>query len=122
MTNEILNDLQKLIEQNEILIQQNVDSSESALIGSYLGMLAFLTGLALVIFGLQMSRGDKVTATSRLYYRILILVLILPVIGLILWAYTSRANPDYLGVATLLLIPAVSVLVLSQHRKLLDKL
>ena len=122
VTNEILNDLQKLIEQNERLIQQKIDSSESAVIGSYLGMLAFLTGLALVIFGLQMSRGDKITATSRLYYRVLILVLILPVIGLIIWASINRANPDYLGVATLLLIPAVAVLVLSQHRKLLDKL
>lgn len=122
VTNEILAGLRKLIEQNEILIQQNVDSSESAVIGSYIGMLAFLTGLALVIFGLQMSRGDKITPTSRLYYRILILVLILPVIGLIIFAYINRANPDYLGVATLLLIPAVSVLVLSQHRKLLDKL
>jgi hypothetical protein len=114
--------LQKLIEQNEILIQQNVDSSENALIGSYLGMLAFLTGLALVIFGLQMSRGDKITSTSRLYYRILILALILPVLGIIIFAHINRANPDYLGVASLLLIPAVAVLVLSQNGKLLDKL
>jgi hypothetical protein len=122
ISEEILNSLQTLIRQNEKLIQQNDDSSENAVIGSYIGMLAFLTGLGLVIFGLQMSRGDKITPISRIYYRILILVLVLPVIGIIIFAYLNQANPDYLGVISLLLIPAVAVLTLSQSRKLLDKL
>lgn len=129
VTNEITDSLQKLIQQNEKLIQldekliqQNDDASESALIGSYIGMLAFLTGLALVIFGLQMSRGDKITPISRIYYRILILVLVLPVIGIIIFAFVNQVNPEYLGVISLLLIPAGAVLVLSQFRKLLDKL
>lgn len=113
---------EKLIQLDEKLIQQNDDASESALIGSYIGMLAFLTGLALVIFGLQMSRGDKITPISRIYYRILILVLVLPVIGIIIFAFANQANPEYLGVISLLLIPAGAVLVLSQFRKLLDKL
>ncbi|MGA7369576.1 MAG: hypothetical protein WBX01_10645 [Nitrososphaeraceae archaeon] len=78
--------------------------------------------MSLVVFGLQMSRGEKITSISRMYYRILILVLILPVIGLIIFAHINQADPDYLGVATLLLIPAVTVLVLSQYQKLLDKL
>jgi Ca2+/Na+ antiporter len=115
VTNEITDSLQKLIQQND-------DASESALIGSYIGMLAFLTGLALVIFGLQMSRGDKITPISRIYYRILILVLVLPVIGIIIFAFVNQVNPEYLGVISLLLIPAGAVLVLSQFRKLLDKL
>ena len=97
---------EKLIQLDEKLIQQNDDASESALIGSYIGMLAFLTGLALVIFGLQMSRGDKITPISRIYYRILILVLVLPVIGIIIFAFANQANPEYLGVISLLLIPA----------------
>ena len=122
VTSEILKTLQTLIQQNEKLIQQNDDSSENALIGSYIGMLAFLTGLGLVIFGLQMSRGDKITPISRIYYRILILVLVLPVIGIIIFAFVNQANPEYLGVISLLLIPACAVLVLSQSRKLLDKL
>ena len=37
ITNEILDSLQTLIQQNEKLIQQNVDSSENAVISSYLG-------------------------------------------------------------------------------------
>lgn len=122
ISEEILNSLQILIRQNEKLIQQNDDSSENAVIGSYIGMLAFLTGLGLVIFGLQMSRGDKITPTSRIYYRILILVLVLPVIGIIIFAYINQANPEYLGVVSLLLIPSIAVLTLSQSRKLLDKL
>ncbi|HZD36758.1 MAG TPA: hypothetical protein VE130_16255 [Nitrososphaeraceae archaeon] len=121
-SDEILSSLQTLIRQNEKLMQQNDDSSENALIGSYIGMLAFLTGLGLVIFGLQMSRGDKITPISRIYYRILILVLVLPVIGIIIFAYIARPDPEYLGVISLLLIPAVAVLILSQSRKLLDKL
>ena len=122
VTDEILNSLQTMIQQNEKLIQQNDDSSENALIGSYIGMLAFLTGLGLVIFGLQMSRGDKITPVSRIYYRILILVLVLPVIGIIIFAFINQANPEYLLVVSLLLIPAGAVLALSQSRKLLDKL
>ena len=55
LPNEILNSLQILVQQNEKLIQQNDDSSKSAVISSYIGMLAFLTGLSLVI-----SENDKV--------------------------------------------------------------
>lgn len=122
VTDEFLNSLQTLIQQNEKLILQNDNASEDAVVGSYIGMLAFLTGLSLVIFGLQMSRGNKITPISRIYYRILILVLVLPVIGIIIIAHINQANPEYLGVISLLLIPAVAVLALSQSRKLLDKL
>jgi hypothetical protein len=49
-------------------------------------MMSFLVGLALVIFGLQLTRGEKATPAAQMYYRILILALLLPVIGLYTFA------------------------------------
>jgi vacuolar-type H+-ATPase subunit I/STV1 len=108
----------QIIENLERIIQQNDNSSRSAVISSYIGMMAFLVGLALVIFGLQMSRSDRITPVAKKYYQILILTLILPVIGLLLYAFVTlgATHSSYVGVAALLMIPAGSVLILMIRR------
>jgi len=102
----------------EKIIEQNDNSSRSGVISSYIGMMAFLVGLALVIFGLQMSRSDRLTPVAKKYYKILILALILPVIGLLLYGFITlgATHSNYLGVAALLMIPAGSVLILVIRR------
>ena len=63
----ILNDTKadQIIENLEKIIEQNDNSSRSGVISSYIGMMAFLVGLALVIFGLQMSRSDRLTPVAK---------------------------------------------------------
>jgi len=116
----ILNDTKadQIIENLEKIIEQNDNSSRSGVISSYIGMMAFLVGLALVIFGLQMSRSDRLTPVAKKYYKILILALILPVIGLLLYGFVTlgATHSNYLGVAALLMIPAGSVLILMIRR------
>jgi hypothetical protein len=58
----------QIIENLERIIQQNDNSSRSVVISSYIGMMAFLVDLALVIFGLQMSRSDRITPVAKKYY------------------------------------------------------
>jgi len=116
----ILNDTKadQIIENLEKIIEQNDNASRSGVISSYIGMMAFLVGLALVIFGLQMSRSDRLTPVAKKYYKILILALILPVIGLLLYGFITlgATHSNYLGVAALLMIPAGSVLILMIRR------
>jgi hypothetical protein len=89
-------------------------------------MMAFLVGIALVIFGFQLSRAEKATPTARRAYRVLILALLVPVVSIFLYAISpfSRAgetHSEYLGVASLLMIPTVAVLALMAsglHQKL----
>ena len=118
-SNQIVRGLERLIEQNE-------SSSLGSLFSSYIGMMAFLVGIALVIFGFQLSRSEKVTPTARMAYRILILALLVPVVVIFIYAISpfSRAgemHTPYLGVASLLMIPTVAVLALMAskfHQKL----
>ncbi|MGC1134250.1 MAG: hypothetical protein WA941_15595 [Nitrososphaeraceae archaeon] len=116
----ILNDTKadQIIENLEKIIEQNDNSSRSGVISSYIGMMAFLVGLALVIFGLQMSRSDRLIPVAKKYYKILILALILPVIGLLLYGFITlgATHSNYMGVAALLMIPAGSVLILMIRR------
>lgn len=116
----IINDTRadQIIKNLEKIIEQNDNSSRNGAISSYIGMMAFLVGLALVIFGLQMSRSDRLTPVAKKYYKILILALILPVIGLLLYAFITLGgtHSSYLGVAALLMIPAGSVLILMVRR------
>jgi hypothetical protein len=113
----------QIVRNLEKLIEQNNDASRNAVISSYITMMAFLVGLALVIFGLQLSRGERLTVSAIKYYRILILALILPVVGLFSYALITlgETHSAYLGVLSLLMIPAGAVLVLMAsklHKKL----
>jgi vacuolar-type H+-ATPase subunit I/STV1 len=110
----------QIIKNLERIIEQNNGSSRSSLLSSYIGMMSFLVGLALVIFGLQLSRGEKATPAAMMAYRILILALLLPVVGLYVFAVVradlGEVANDYLGVASLLMIPAGAVLVIMALR------
>jgi Ca2+/Na+ antiporter len=116
----------QIVRSLERIIEQNDGSSLNSLFSSYIGMMAFLVGIALVIFGFQLSRAEKVTPTARRAYRILILALLVPVVVIFIYAISpfSRAgemHTQYLGVASLLMIPTVAVLALMAsgfHRKL----
>jgi lysylphosphatidylglycerol synthetase-like protein (DUF2156 family) len=132
-TADQLRSLERIIEQNddqlrslERIIEQNDGSSVNSIYSSYIGMMAFLVGIALVIFGFQLSRAEKATPTARRAYRVLILALLVPVVSIFLYAISpfSRAgetHSEYLGVASLLMIPTVAVLALMAsglHQKL----
>lgn len=110
----------QIVESLERIIEQNDGSSRNSLLSSYVGMMSFLVGLALVIFGLQLSRGEKATHTAQLAYRVLILALILPVVGLYTYALIrvdlGEITNEYLGVASLLMIPSGAVLVIMAFR------
>lgn len=123
--NQIERSLERLIEQNDIMIA-NQQNDRNAIISSYVAMGTFLVGLAVVIFGLQLSRGDKITPTSDKYYKILILSLIIPVLVLYTISHIrvdlGEVKNDYLGVASLLMIPAGAVLILMLSEKVRKKL
>ncbi|MGA7367829.1 MAG: hypothetical protein WBX01_01780 [Nitrososphaeraceae archaeon] len=110
----------QIVEGLERIIEQNNGSSRNSLLSSYVGMMSFLVGLALVIFGLQLSRGQKATRTANLAYKVLILALILPVVGLYTFAWIrvdmGEVKNEYLGVASLLMIPSGAVLVIMAFR------
>jgi len=117
--------LERLTEQIDIIIA-NQQNDRNALLSSYVGMGAFLVGLAVVIFGLQLSRGDKITPRADTYYKVLILSLILPVVVLYTISYIrvdlGQVKNDYLGVASLLMIPSAAVLILMASTNLRKKL
>lgn len=125
-SNQIITSLERLIEQNDRLIEQNDGSSLNSVYSSYIGMMAFLVGIALVIFGFQLSRAEKTSPTATRAYKILILALLVPVVSIFIYAISpfSRAgetHSEYIGVASLLMIPTVAVLALMAsglHRKL----
>ncbi len=123
--NHIERSLERLTEQIDRIIA-NQQNDRNSLLSSYVGMGAFLVGLAVVIFGLQLSRGDKISATSKTYYKILILSLILPVVILYVISYIrvdlGEVKDDYLGVASLLMIPSAAVLILMSVKRLREKL
>ena len=84
-------------------------------------MMAFLVGIALVIFGFQLSSAEKATPTAKRAYEILILALLVPVVVIFIYAISpfSRAgemHTPYIGVASLLMIPTVAVLALMASR------
>jgi hypothetical protein len=115
----------QIIKNLERIIEQNNGSTRNSLLSSYVGMMSFLVGLALVIFGLQLTRGEKATPAATMDYRILILALLLPVIGLYTFAVIrvdlGEVKNEYLGVASLLMIPSGAVLVI-MAMKLHEKL
>jgi hypothetical protein len=115
----------QIIKNLERIIEQNNGSTRNSLLSSYVGMMSFLVGLALVIFGLQLTRGEKATPAAKMYYRILILALLLPVVGLYIFSLIrvdlGQVKNEYLGVASLLMIPSgavLAIMAMKLHEKL----
>lgn len=110
--------LETMIKQNEKIIQQNDETAIQDRAGTYIGTIALLVSLSLVIYGFQISREGKTTQKAKLHYQIIILSLVVPVFALITvaWLAWNIQNeflyPHYNIMASLLLIPALIVTVL----------
>jgi hypothetical protein len=110
--------LETMIKQNEKIIQQNDETAIQDRAGTYIGTIALLVSLSLVIYGFQISREGKTTQKAKLHYQIIILSLVVPVFILIViaWLAWSIQNeflyPHYNIMASLLLIPALIVTIL----------
>ena len=110
--------LETMIKQNERIIQQNDETAIQDRAGTYIGTIALLVSLSLVIYGFQISREGKTTQKAKRHYQIIILSLVAPVFILITvaWLAWSIQNeflyPHYNIMASLLLIPALLVIIL----------
>jgi cytochrome bd-type quinol oxidase subunit 2 len=110
--------LETMIKQNERIIQQNDETAVQNRAGTYIGTIALLISLSLVIYGFQISREGKITQKAKRHYQIIILSLVVPVYILITvaWLAWSIQNeflyPHYNIMASLLLIPALIVTAL----------
>ena len=110
--------LETLIQQNDRIIEQNDETAIQDRAGTYIGTIALLVSLSLVIYGFQISREGKTTQKAKRHYQIIILSLVVPVFILITiaWLAWSIQNeflyPHYNIMASLLLIPALIVTVL----------
>ena len=107
--------LETIIQQNNRIIQQNDETANQDRAGTYIGTIALLVSLSLVIFGFQLSRGGKITQKAKRHYHIIILSLIVPVYILVAVAWFSIEKflyPHYNIMASLLLIPALLVIIL----------
>ena len=110
--------LETMIKQNERIIQQNDETAIQERAGTYIGTIALLISLSLVIYGFQISREGKIAEKAKRHYHIIILSLVLPVFILITaaWLTWSIQNeflyPHYHIMALLLLIPALIVTIL----------
>jgi cytochrome bd-type quinol oxidase subunit 2 len=110
--------LETIIQQNNRIIQQNDETAIQDRAGTYIGTIALLVSLSLVIYGFQLSRGGKITQKAKRHYQIIILSLVVPVFTLIIvaWLAIGIQNeflyPHYNIMTSLLLIPALIVTVL----------
>ena len=107
--------LETIIQQNDRIIHQNDETAIQDRAGAYIGTIALLVSLSLVIYGFQLSRGGKITQKAKRHYQIIILSLIVPVFILVAVAWFSLEEflyPHYNIMASLLLIPALLVIIL----------
>ena len=107
--------LETIIQQNNRIIQQNDETAIQDRAGAYIGTIALLVSLSLVIYGFQLSRGGKITQKAKRHYHIIILSLIVPVLILVAVAWFTMEEflyPHYNIMASLLLIPALLVTIL----------
>jgi hypothetical protein len=110
--------LETIIQQNNRIIQQNDETAIQDRAGTYIGTIALLVSLSLVIYGFQLSQGGKITQKAKRHYQIIVLSLIAPVIILITvasfaWSIQNEfLYPHYNIMASLLLIPAILVIIL----------
>ena len=107
--------LETMIEQNERIIEQNDETAIQDRAGAFIGTTALLVSLSLVIYGFQLSHGGKITQKAKRHYQIIVLSLIVPVFILITVAWLvidEFLYPHYNIMASLLLIPALLVIIL----------
>ena len=110
--------LETMIQQNDRIIEQNDETAIQDRAGTYIGTIALLVSLSLVIYGFQLSHGGKITQKSKRHYQIIVLSLIVPVFILItvasfVWTiHNEFLYPHYNIMAFLLLIPAILVIIL----------
>ena len=110
--------LETIIQQNNRIIQQNDETAIQVRADTYIGTIALLVSLALVIYGFQLSRGSKITQKVKRHYQVIILSLIGPVLILITvawfaWSIENRfMYPHYNIMVSLLIIPALVVIIL----------
>ena len=110
--------LETIIQQNNKIIQQNDETAIQDRAGTYIGTIALLVSLSLVIYGFQLSHGGKITQKAKRHYQIIVLSLIVPVFILITvasfaWSiHNEFLYPHYNIMASLLLIPALLVIIL----------
>ena len=110
--------LETMIQQNDRIIEQNDETAIQDRAGTYIGTIALLVSLSLVIYGFQLSHGGKITQKAKRHYQIIILSLVVPVFTLITiaWLAIGIQNeflyPHYNIMASLLLIPALLVIIL----------
>ncbi|MGA7897237.1 MAG: hypothetical protein WCA39_00090 [Nitrososphaeraceae archaeon] len=109
------NNLETMIQQNNRIIQQNDETAIQDRASTYIGTVALLVSLSLVIYGFQLSRGGKITQKTKRHYHIIILSLLVPVFILIAVAWFALDEflyPHYNIMVSLLLIPALIVIIL----------
>jgi cytochrome bd-type quinol oxidase subunit 2 len=110
--------LKTMIKQNERIIQQNDETAIQDRAGTYIGTIALLVSLSLVIYGFQLSHGGKISQNAKRHYQIIVLSLIVPVfiliiVGSLAWSvHNEFLYPHYNIMASLLLIPALIVIIL----------
>jgi len=110
--------LETMIKQNERIIQQNDETAIQDRAGTYIGNIALLVSLSLVIYGFQLSHGGKITQKVKRHYQIIVLSLIVPVfifitVASLAWSIQNEfLYPHYNIMAYLLLIPASLVIIL----------
>jgi hypothetical protein len=110
--------LETMIQQNDRIIEQNDETAIQDRAGTYIGTIALLVSLSLVIYGFQLSHGGKITQKAKRHYQIIVLSLIVPVFVLIIvaslaWGIQNEfLYPHYNIMASLLLIPALLVIIL----------
>ena len=109
--------LETMIKQNERIIQQNDETAIQDRAGTYIGNIAILVSLSLVIYGFQLSHGGKITQKVKRHYQIIVLSLIVPVfifitLASLAWSIQNEfLYPHYNIMAYLLLIPASLVII-----------
>ena len=107
--------LEIMIQQNDRIIEQNGETAIQDRAATFIGTIALLVSLSLVIYGFQLSRGGKLTQKAKRHYHIIILSLIVPVLILVAVAWFTMEEflyPHYNIMASLLLIPAIIVIIL----------
>jgi hypothetical protein len=110
--------LETMIQQNDRIIEQNDETAIQDRAGTFIGTIALLVSLSLVIYGFQLSQGGKITQKAKRHYQIIVLSLIVPVFTLIIVAWLAIGihneflYPHYNIMTSLLLIPAILVIIL----------
>jgi ABC-type spermidine/putrescine transport system permease subunit I len=110
--------LETMIQQSDRIIEQNDETAIQDRAGAFIGTIALLVSLSLVIYGFQLSHGGKITQKAKRHYKIIVLSLIVPVFILIIvasfaWSiHNEFLYPHYNIMAFLMLIPAILVIIL----------